>query len=381
MRDELAGNVAEWEHKRRIPRSVFRRLGEIGAFAVRWPDSAGAGSAGPTSSLGDIDFAVHLARESALLSLGACACVMTHADAFILALRNSGYGESAHEQAEAGVKIGCLAVSEPTGGSSPTACSTIAVRSARGWSLNGVKEYVSGFRTATDVVVFARTAAGGPASAFTMFILPARASGVIATCHETVGVRAAGTCRLRLRDVPVPDEHRVGAVGSGLGMLMRLLQLERLWAVVGAAAVSELCLDMAHAYARRRNVGGVALLERQAIAHRLADMSTQVAAIRAVTNELVDAARNDRLSHLVCAQAKLFVTRTGCGVADETLQILAGAGYADDSLVGRLWRDMRAARIAAGTDDVLRELIVRGLRPGEHSGRPEIAAVENLAAR
>jgi alkylation response protein AidB-like acyl-CoA dehydrogenase len=370
--EEYREEAAErWDAEGRTPAKLFQRLGELGAFTSRWP----LGRDGP----GLIDTAAALARECALTSVGAVICLGAHTDGFLPALWGCDYGRSVADESLAGRVIGCVAITEPSGGSDVTRCATRAERTARGWRLTGQKQFVSNVSTADEMFVFARTGSDRAASAFTVFIVPTQAKGVTATPRRLAGARASGTCLVGLDGVRLGDDRRVGDVGSGFGEVMRFLRLERLWVVVGAAAIAELCVEVAVAFAARRRSGDGVLADRQAIAHRLVDMHAEARAARLVADDVVRSARARRLTSAASAEAKLFVSRTAWRVADEAMQILAGNGYTDQTPFMRVWRDARVGRIGGGADEVLRELASRALRPGRLAEHPVVSATGKAA--
>src|SRR5207302_10958277 len=140
------------------------------------------------------------------------------------------------------------------------------------------KLYVSNVPPADECLVFARSADRGTFSDFSLFLVPTAAPGFSATPHELVGSHASGTHVVGLREVAVPAERLVGRPGTGLAHVLDFLRLERAWAAAACSAIAELCFEMALTYAGEREIAGRPLTGHQAIAHRLADMSTHVAA-------------------------------------------------------------------------------------------------------
>jgi alkylation response protein AidB-like acyl-CoA dehydrogenase len=340
-------------------------LGDAGVFEARWSSS---------DALGDLDVGATLAREIALTSLGAAICIAAHSEAYLLSLRRSAYGNTAWAEAVRGRLIGCVALSEATSGSDVTNCGTVARRGGSGWVVSGHKHYVSGFATASECMVFARTGTAGSLDDYSLLLVPTTARGVESRPHQLVGARASGTCMIDLKEVEVSDDRVIGEVGTGLGQVLELLRLERLWAAIGCSAVAEACFEIALGFATRRQIQGISLRRHQVIAHRLADMRTEISAAAALAARELDAARAGRLSSASAAEAKLFTTRVACRVADEAMQILGGAGYTEATSVAQIWRDLRLSRIGGGTDEVLRELIARSVRRGPLSSLPAIRA-------
>jgi len=370
FRTELIGEADRWESERRLPPKVFERLGQIGAFRARWP---------APSTLGDIEVAIGLARECALVSPGGAVALGPHTDGFLPALAHSEWGRAVEEAAFEGSVIGAVAISESTSGSDVTTCETLAERDGDGWRITGHKQYVSNFPSATDCLVFARTDRRTPLRDFSLFLVPTDHVGVKSEQHRQIGANASGTCMVRLDGVQVGEERLVGKAGSGLTRILGFLRLERVWASAGSAAIAELCLEMALGYAGARRIQGKALRDHQVIAHRLADMDTAVKAARLMVADLLECARTGRLSALQSARAKLFTGQVAWQVADQTMQILGGRGYTAATPFERIWRDLRVIRIAGGSEEVLRELIARGLSTGKLGEHPDVVAVRESA--
>ncbi len=365
-RDELRAEAPQWERDAGVPRSVFERLGAIGAFEARWPGGA--------LGQGDFDVAETVVRETALASVGACIALGTHLEAYFRALARCEYGRAVWDDALAGRRVGALSVTEATGGSTPTTCHTVADRSGDGWVLSGHKHYVSNMRAATDCVVFARTGDRTDLTSFTLFVVPLDAPHVRLTPHRMSAARASATAMLDMSGVQVGDERRVGRVGSGLMLLLELLRAERLGAACAGLAVAELCLETALAFADRRRIGDVPLRLHQAIAHRLANVASEIAAGRALLAESLEAARNRRITSAEAGQAKLVLNRVAWHAADEAMQVLAGRGFTEETGLSQIWRDIRIGRIGGGTDEVQLELIAQSLRPGELADHPVVVA-------
>lgn len=368
---ELRSEAAEWERDAGMPGSVFARLGAAGAFAARWPDGA--------RGTGDVAMAALVIREMALTSIGGSIGVGTHMEGYFRALARSEYGAEVWDDALRGRRVGAMSVTEATSGSTPTTCATRARRSAGGWVLSGHKHYVSNMLAADDCAVFTRTDDGRDMSSFTIFIVPLDAHGVCVTPHRLVGCRAAATAMLDLDEVQVGDERRVGKVGSGLMLLLEFLRAERLMAACAGLAVAELCLEMAFAFSERRQSAGVALRQHQAIAHRLAELTSDIAAGGALVRERLAAAQRGQITSAEAGQAKLVLNRIACRVADEAVQMLGGRGITEETQLARIWRDIRVGRIGGGTDEVQLELVSGSMRPGTLSDHPAVREVRFAA--
>ncbi len=362
---------AAWERDGGVPASAFARLADIGVFAAVWPEGGRGG--------GRIDVAALLIRETGLASAGAGIAVSAHTEGYFRALARCAYGADVWAPALAGEAIGAMAITEAAGGSSPSNCETVAERCGDGWVLRRSKHYVSNMRAATDCVVFARTARRSKLSDFTFFIVPTAAPGVTVDPHRQVSARASATAKVALDCVQIGDERRVGALGSGLALLLEFLSAERMMAAAGALGVAELCFEMALAFAGKRRTAQGRLIQQQSIAHRLAALATSIAAGRALLAERLAGAAAGQLRPAQAAQTKLMLSRLVCEAADEAVQVLGGRGFTEETPLAQIWRDVRMSRIGGGTDEIALEIIAQGLRPGTLASHPAVAAVERSA--
>lgn len=369
----LRPHADAWERAGGVPAEVFVSLAGAGAWAERWPNGA--------RDPGNVRVGAATVREIALCSVGAAVAVGTHQETFFRALARSEWGRQQWESALAGRTIGALAVSESSGGSNPGNCATRALQTDRGWVLSGHKHYVSNAPAATDITVFARTADAHSLGDFTLFLVPKLHPGVQITPHEQVGAAGSGTVMLDLRDVEVDAGRRVGAVGSGLPLLLELLRGERVAAASGSLAVAELCFEIALAWSGRRRIGGKRLLHHQAIAHRLAELESDLAAARALVVERLDRAQSGRLSSSEAAQTKLVLSRLAWRAADEALQLVGAHAYLEETGLARMWRDVRMLRIGGGTDEVQLEIVAQGMRSGPLAGHRLVREVVALATK
>jgi acyl-CoA dehydrogenase len=112
-------------------------------------------------------------------------------------------------------------------------------------------------------------------------------------------------------------------------------------------------------YARERQAFGRAVVGFQVTRHKLADMSTRIAAARALTGEVAVRLVRGEHNALLAAQAKNTATDALREVVDQAVQIHGGYGYMREVLVERLYRDARLYPIGGGTREIMNELIAK----------------------
>lgn len=362
-------DVDVWERHGHLPRELFSALATAKVFRERW--AAGA--------VGGLPMARVLVEELAAHNGGAALAVSIHSEVFMHALH--AYGGPAHAEVLSGALdggvVGCVALTEPSGGSDLQAMSTAAVRDgATGWRLTGIKRYTTNAGRATHGLVLARTGTGP--HAFSLFLVALDRPGVKVTrFFTTMGMRSADTGELHL-DVTLDDADVVGRVDAGLLYVLRLLDFERIAAASGLVAAARSGLALTAAHLRQRVQFGKRLFDHQALAHRLADRWADVEAAAALLGAACEAANGDSLPHHLVAAAKMVAAKAGTRALDEAIQLFGGRGYTEDYPLERMYRDARLARIGGGTDEMLRTVICA------HLDVPDAAAsvrLEEIAER
>lgn len=347
-----------WEVEGHLPRAVFRRLGEAGIFRQRWAEDATAG----------LPELVVLATETADVSSGLALGVMGHTEVFIGSLQWLADTAAQHALLEAaldGTAVGCFAATEPHGGSSLAGARTLASRRGEGWHLRGCKRYISNVGTATHALVVARIDGRDEPNDLSVFVVPVGAGGAeVAGFFTTAGSSACDVGELRI-DVEVGPDALLGSPGLGLLYANRLLQFERLSICAQLLAGARTSLGLAMAHARRREVAGGPLVEKQVVRHRLANCQVELWAAEAMFDGVLRAMADDQPVSHESAAAKVFCTRTAERIADQCMQVFGARGYTTNYPLERIWRDVRLARIGGGPDEVLIDVVASGINRPE----------------
>jgi alkylation response protein AidB-like acyl-CoA dehydrogenase len=143
--------------------------------------------------------------------------------------------------------------------------------------------------------------------------------------------------------------------------VQRALELERVAVSAQLLYAARHAQAIAVAWARHRRQFGTRLLDHQALAHRLADCESELVAAESLLNSVLLLAADNRPISVHAAALKLRAAHLAAAVVDNALQTLGGRGYTQNYPLERILRDVRLARIGAGTDEVLRELIAARL--------------------
>ena len=261
-----------------------------------------------------------------------------------------------------GAMLGAFALTEPQAGSDASDLKTRARREGDHYVLNGCKQFITSGQNAGVVIVFAVTDPAAGKRGITAFIVPTDSPGYsVARVEDKLGQHASDTCQILFTDLKVPLANRLGEEGQGYKIALGNLEGGRIGIASQAVGMARAAFEAARDYARERVTFGQPLIEHQAVAFRLADMSTEIAVARQMVRYAA-ALRDSGQSALVeASQAKLFASEMAERVCSRALQTLGGYGYLNDFPLERIYRDVRVCQIYEGTSDIQRMVIARNL--------------------
>ncbi len=270
--------------------------------------------------------------------------------------------------------MGAYALTEAEAGSDAAGLRAQAARDGGQWVLNGAKRYITNAPIADLFTLFVRTGTDQGPGGISAFIVEAGTPGLeIGQRFAMAGGRGAHHAEVILEDCRVPAGNLIGAEGAGFATAMKCLDAGRLnWAAYSVGAAEGL-LEIATGHLLTRHQFGKPLADNQGLQWRLADMATELHSARLVARE--GAWRYDREPERrprIGAMAKLAASERVSRLADETVQLLGGAGNAKDLPVERIWREVRAIRILEGTSEMMRHIVAKHLlrdaRAANHQG-------------
>ena len=254
----------------------------------------------------------------------------------------------------------CFCLTEPQAGSDAAAIKTRARRHGNRWVLSGTKQFITSGKNAQIAIVFAVTDPDAGKKGISAFIVPTDSPGYrVAGLEHKLGQRASDTAQLVFEEVELTPDLMLGAEGEGYRIALSNLEGGRIGVGAQSVGMARAAYEAALAYAREREAFGKPIIEQQAVAFRLADMATQLAAARGLV--LDAAARRDAGEPCLkeASMAKLFASEMAERVASDAIQIHGGYGYVADFPVERIYRDVRVCQIYEGTSDIQRLVIAR----------------------
>ncbi|HEX2388923.1 MAG TPA: acyl-CoA dehydrogenase family protein [Solirubrobacterales bacterium] len=357
---EIVPEQGEWERRREFPRELFGRAAELGFLGLKYPERLG-GQGGDV--LHDAVWAEEIAAAGMCGGVGAG--LGAHTGIATPPVFNFGTDEQ-HERflrpAIAGEKIAALGITEPGTGSDVASIRTTAKRVDGGWVVNGSKTFITNGVRADFLVCAVRTSSEGGHGGISFLILERDMPGYeVARKLEKLGWHSSDTGELAFTDVEVPEENLLGEENGGFKLIMANFQWERLLMALGAVGAMDWCLRRTVDYALERQAFGRPIGKFQAIRHKVAEMATKLEAGRALTYSALRLLTSGQDALREVTAAKLYTQRAAVEVADEAVQVHGGYGYMREYEVERVLRDARLGPIGGGTDEIMKEILGRGL--------------------
>jgi citronellyl-CoA dehydrogenase len=357
VKDEINPHVDAWEKAEQFPsHEVFKKMGDLGLLGVKYPEAYGG--------LG-LDFSYSMVVAEAL---GEVACggipmaIGVQTDMCTPALARFGSDELKRNflaPAIAGDMVGCIGVSEVGGGSDVAAIKTHARRDGDDYIINGGKMWITNGMMADWCCLLVNTSQGAPHKNKSLIMVPMDSKGISRQKIHKIGMHSSDTAQLFFDDVRVPVKNVIGQEGMGFTLQMLQFQEERLYGAAGSLLAMDNLIDETIAYTRERKAFGKSLLDNQVIHFRLAELRTEVEALRALVYRATESYVSGKDVTRLASMAKLKCGRLTREVSDSCLQFWGGMGYTIDNRISRSYRDSRLISIGGGADEVMLGIIAK----------------------
>lgn len=362
---EINPHVDAWEEREMFPaHDVFKKLGSAGLLGItKDPQFGGLGL--------DWSYALVLAEELSRVRCGGIPMAIgVHTDMCTPALNRHGSDELRAEflaPAIAGDIVGCLGVSEPHAGSDVAAIKTTARRDGSDYVINGSKMWITSGMQADFMCALVNTGDGPPHKNKSLVVIPMKTKGVErARKLKKLGMWSSDTAQIHFDEVRIPMRYRIGQEGAGFTYQMQQFQEERLWGSANTLGFLDRCMEDTVQYTRERQAFGKSVLDNQVVHFRLAELATEIEALRALTYRATELHVGGEDVTRLASMAKLKAGRLAREVVDACMQYWGGMGYMWESSVSRMYRDVRLISIGAGADEVMLGIISKcmGTLPG-----------------
>jgi acyl-CoA dehydrogenase len=365
VQKEIVPHVNQWEEEEKLPREIFKRMGELGFLGINFPESLGGTN-------NDFWYSVVYLEELAKATFaGLSAAVSVHqymATNHILRAGSDYLKEKYLKPSIDGSFVGSIAISEPGAGSDVAAIRTTAKREGDYYIINGNKTFITNGYYGNFVNVAVKTDPTAGLAGVSLIVVDADTPGFTRTKLKKMGWKSSDTAELFFNNVKVPVANLVGQEGKGFFYIMESFQLERLVAAIMASSACEHKIEATLAYMNQRNVFGKPIIKYQALRHKLADLITEVEITKRFTYYCCDLFERGIFAVKECSMAKMKATELGKRVADECLQMFGGYGYMSEYPMERAYRDARVGTIVGGTTEIMKEIISKIALDGVNYG-------------
>ena len=355
--NEIAPFHAEWEKDGKISREAWTKAGKLGLLCASVPEEYGGGGV-------DRTFSIILMEELARAGASGPGFGL-HSE--IVAPYINRYGSP--EQKEKylpkmakGEIIGAIAMTEPGAGSDLQAVRTTAIKDGNELVINGSKTFITNGAMADVVIVVCKTDPEAGARGTSLVLVEADTEGFRKGRNlEKIGMKAQDTSELFFNEARVPMTNILGEEGKGFVYLMQELAWERLQVAISAVASMEAALEWTIDYAKERMAFGEPIINLQNTQFKLAEAKTEVTVARTFVDKLISLMLEDKLDAETAAMAKWWTSDLQNKMIDECLQLHGGYGYMWEFPIARAWADARVQRIYAGSNEIMKVIIGRGL--------------------
>ena len=344
------------DHEREgiVGREAWKALGEAGMLCPTVAEEHGG--------LG-LDFGFNCVVAEELAYLGSSAGFTLQNDITVNYFERLGTPEQKAKYLPgmiSGDIISAIAMTEPGAGSDLQGINTTAKADGDDLVINGSKTYITNGQNADVVIVVAKTDPAAGAKGTSLVLVDAGTEGFERGRNlDKIGQHAADTSELFFNDVRVPKTNILGGENRGFIHLMEELPQERLSIAVGAQAGAQRAFDEAVKFTKERKAFGKTVFEFQNTRFTLADLKAKLQVGWAHLDWSIARHLRGELTTGEASAAKLWHTEMQWDCVDTALQLHGGAGYMNEYVIARLWRDARVQRIYGGTSEIMKEVVSR----------------------
>ncbi len=358
-------HVDAWEAAEIFPaHQVFKDLGRLGLLGLTKPEAYGGAGLDYSYALAMAETLGHIDCGGVPMGIG------VQTDMCTPALARFGSDALCREflaPAIAGDTVGCIGVSEPGAGSDVAAIKSHARKDGDDYVITGQKMWITNSLQADWMCMLVNTSDGPAHKNKSLVMVPMRdgpggklTKGIeVAKKIRKIGMHASDTGLIYFDEVRVPQRYRIGEEGQGFIYQMQQFQEERLWCAASTLQSLTNCIAWTVEWAQERKLFGATLADQQWVQFKLAEVMTEVEALRALTYRACELyVQGDDVLQLA-SMAKLKAGRLGRLVPDTCMQFWGGMGYTWENKVARMYRDSRLGSIAGGADEVMLGILAK----------------------
>ncbi|MFT4993723.1 MAG: acyl-CoA dehydrogenase [Paraglaciecola sp.] len=261
-----------------------------------------------------------------------------------------------------GEVLTALAMTEPGAGSDVAGIRTRAVKEGDEYILNGSKTFITNGNMADMIIVCAKTDIKAGAKGISLFLVDTSLPGFsTGKPIEKMGQHSSDTGELFFENMRLPADALLGEENKGFIYLMQELPRERLGCAAQAIGHAQGALDLTVDYVTGRKAFGQSVGQFQNTRFKLAQCQTELELCRAMLEKHMVKYKQGVMTVTDAAMLKLASTEMQLTMVNECLQLFGGYGYTDEYPISRFYRDARVQTIYAGSSEIMKEVIARGI--------------------
>ena len=357
IKNEIIANLAAWEKNGMVSREIWERAGELGLLCIDMPENYGGGGL-------DFSYSALFIEELAKEGISGPGFSL-HSDIvapYLLKYGTENQKEKYLPIMASGKIITSIGMTEPNCGSDLKAIKTTAVDKGDYYLVNGQKTFITNGYMSDMTIVAVKTNNGTEKEGVSLLIMESAFEGFEKGIpFKKIGMKAQDTCELFFDNVKVPKENLLGQEGLGFKIMMTELARERLTVALNAIGGAEGAIEKTIAYTSTRTAFKQPIAGFQNTQFKLAECATLLQVHQAFVDRCTQLLSDHKLTAESASMAKYSTTDMHSKVVDECLQLFGGYGYIWDYPIARMYADNRVARIYAGTNEIMKLLIARGL--------------------
>jgi acyl-CoA dehydrogenase len=359
LEQEVLPHYDSWEKNHKMPREMWNTMGSAGMLLVDFPEKYGAADA-------SFDVCQMIQEEMCRLNLHALATGYNiHSNIVAPYLLNIGNQQQQDRWLPAmvsGEVLTALAMTEPGAGSDLANIRTKAIKDGDHYILSGSKTFITNGNDADMIIVCAKTDVNAGSKGISLFLVDTRIPGFsTGKPIEKMGQHCSDTGELFFENMRIPSDALLGEEGKGFVYLMQELPRERLGCAVQAIGHAQGALDITCDYVKQRKAFGQSVSQFQNTRFKLAQCHTELEMCRALLEKHMLKYQRGEMTVTDAAMLKLAATEMQLTMVNECLQLFGGYGYTEEYPISRFYRDARIQTIYAGTSEIMKEVIARGI--------------------
>ncbi|MDE0742177.1 MAG: acyl-CoA dehydrogenase family protein [Candidatus Poseidoniia archaeon] len=362
LKREVKPNLNQWEKDGKIPKEIWKKMGEMGFLGLSFPEKYGG------SNL-DFFFEVVLNEEMGRLNSGGFTvtqqAVQYMSGPYILKYGSDLLKSKYLPGIISGDLISCIGITEPNAGSDVQNIRTNAIKKGGNYIVNGSKTFITNGVYGDFIVTVVKTDPAAKSKGISLLVIDLDSPGITKTKIDKLGWRSSDTAELSFDNVVVPSENLVGEEGKGFYYLMNGLQLERLCFMPSSIATMEFAISESLSYMNERKAFGKSINKFQVLRHRIAQLSSEIEALKVFSYYCCNLYDKKIYDVKLCSMGKLLCTELHEKVSTQCLQFFGGNGFSEDYPMARMYRDCRVGTIGGGTSDIMRDIIAKIIIDGK----------------